>query len=84
LNLGSAEHKASPALTPQLQSESSSKYVSINYNRVCIEGKCMKNEVEKSAKLIIEKLLAVNRGERVLIIADDKSEMEMVNALFNC
>ena len=44
----------------------------------------MKNEVEKSAKLIIEKLLAVNRGERVLIIADDKSEMEMVNALFNC
>mgnify|MGYP000433294920 CR=1 FL=1 len=42
----------------------------------------MADKVEKSAKLIIEKLLSVKSGENVLIIADDSSEMEMVNALF--
>ena len=43
----------------------------------------IKSKVYNSAELIIKKLLAVKENENVLIVADDTSEMEMVNALFN-
>lgn len=46
------------------------------------EDKSTSSQISNSAKLIVEKLLCIKRGENVLIIADDSSEMEMVNSLF--